>query len=58
MSEIGRYSSNSGILKGALSIFMIPSAVALVEIPFNIIQMTVGGVVAILLAKKIKNMKF
>jgi len=39
-------------------VFMIPPAVALVEVPFNIIQMSVGGFVAILLAKKIKNMNF
>ena len=39
-------------------VFMIPLAVALIEVPFNIIQMSVGGFVAILLAKKIKNMNF
>ena len=39
-------------------VFMIPPAVAFVEVPFNIIQMSVGGFVAILLAKKIKNMNF
>lgn len=40
-----------------VTVFMIPPAVALIEVPFNIIQMTVGGFVAILLAKKIKNFK-
>lgn len=37
-----------------VTVFMIPPAVALIEVPFNVIQMSVGGFVAILLAKKIK----
>ena len=41
-----------------VSIFMIPPAVALIEVPFNIIRMSVGGFVAILLAKKVKNLKY
>ncbi len=41
-----------------VSVFMVPPVVALIEVPFNVIQMTVGGFVAILLTKKVKNLRY
>lgn len=41
-----------------VNFFMIPPAVALIEVPFNVIQMIVGGSIAILISKKIKNLEY
>jgi uncharacterized membrane protein len=35
-------------------IFLIPPPVALIEIPFNILQFVVGGVIAIFVTEKMK----
>ncbi len=37
-----------------ISIFLIPPAIALVEVPFNIIQFIVGGIIAIILTDRLK----
>ena len=55
----------SGILAGGgimvlgyylveILVFLVPPPVALIEVPFNILQFIVGGIIAIIITKKLK----
>ncbi|NMC60579.1 MAG: ECF transporter S component [Candidatus Methanofastidiosa archaeon] len=37
-----------------ISVFLIPPPIALVEVPFNIVQFAVGGIIAIILTERLK----
>jgi ABC-type microcin C transport system permease subunit YejB len=36
-------------------VFLIPSPIALIEIPFNVLQVIVGGTIAMIATKTLKN---